>query len=114
SDLLAAVALALLEDLGRPTSRLGVVPLATFARITLDLTQWEMPTPPPAPAPCRAAPRARASRPIRFRPSTAPSSIWSAGTIQAISNSSPSGSCPYKLFVVPWSLDPTSPPASES
>ena len=38
--------------------------------------------------------RSRSSRPIRFRPSTAPSSIWSAGTIQAISNSSPSGSLP--------------------
>jgi hypothetical protein len=71
SDLLAAVALALLEDLDRPTSRLAVVPLAAFATRTtgttqhdavvaaaqtpvdavLDLTQWEMPTPPLVSAP---------------------------------------------------------------
>lgn len=62
-DLLAAVAVALLEDLGRPSSRLAVVPLAAFARLTpaalvhdadevvLDLTQWEIPTPPLVPAP---------------------------------------------------------------
>lgn len=71
SDLLAAVALALLEDLDRPTSRLAVVPVAAFATLApattqhdalvaaaqtpvdalLDLTQWEMPTPPLVSAP---------------------------------------------------------------
>lgn len=70
-DLLAAVALALLEDLDRPTSRLAVVPLAALATrapattqhgapvaapqapvdALLDLTQWEMPTPPLVSAP---------------------------------------------------------------
>jgi len=56
ADLLSAVALALLEDLGRPTSRLAVVPVAALATPApveqlLDLTQWEMPTPPLVSAP---------------------------------------------------------------
>jgi hypothetical protein len=53
SDLLASVALAVLEDLGRPATRLTVVPLAAFVPVDalLDLTQWEMPTPPLVSAP---------------------------------------------------------------
>ena len=53
SDLLASVALALLEDLGRPATRLAVFPLAAFAPVDafLDLAQWEIPTPPLVSAP---------------------------------------------------------------
>jgi hypothetical protein len=49
-DLLAAVALALLEDLGRPTARVAVLPVAVLCRPPMgrpfDNVQWEMPTPP--------------------------------------------------------------------
>ena len=102
-DLLAAVALALLEDLGRldgPGGRsAGRGPLpagAGLARIDPVIGSLS--------GRCRRrlwsrrrsgrARRSRSSRPIRFRASTAPASIWSAGTIQAISNSIPSGSWP--------------------
>ena len=53
SDLLASVALALLDDLGRPAARLAVVPLSAFVPVDalLDLRQWEMPTPPLVSAP---------------------------------------------------------------
>ena len=59
-DLLAAVALALLEDLGRPAARVAVLsmdtlcrPAPAFARIdpVVGATQWEMPTPPLVSAP---------------------------------------------------------------
>ena len=59
-DLLAAVALALLEDLGRPTARVAVLsveslcrPAPAFARIdpVVGATQWETPTPPLVSAP---------------------------------------------------------------
>ncbi len=59
-DLLAAVALALLEELGRPTARVAVLsveslcrPAPAFARIdpVVGATQWEMPTPPLVSAP---------------------------------------------------------------
>ena len=59
-DLLAAVALALLEDLGRPAARVAVLsmealcrPAPAFARIdpVVGATQWEIPTPPLVPAP---------------------------------------------------------------
>jgi hypothetical protein len=46
-DLLAAVALALLEDLGRPAARVAVLPVADLCRPV----QWEMPTPPRVSAP---------------------------------------------------------------
>jgi len=46
-DLLAAVALALLEDLGRPTARVAVLPVADLCQAG----QWEMPTPPIVSAP---------------------------------------------------------------
>jgi hypothetical protein len=46
-DLLAAVALVLLEDLGRPTARVAVLPVEALCRAP----QWEMPTPPLVPAP---------------------------------------------------------------
>jgi len=55
SDLLAAVALALLEDLGRPTARVAVLPVAELCRppaeMALAAAQWEMPTPPLVSAP---------------------------------------------------------------
>ena len=59
SDLLAAVALALLEDLGRPTVRVTVLPVADLCRAGGDeaggaarrMGQWEMPTPPLVSAP---------------------------------------------------------------
>jgi hypothetical protein len=54
-DLLAAVALALLEDLGRPKARVAVLPVADLCRpwagAPLDDVQWEMPTPPLVSAP---------------------------------------------------------------
>lgn len=59
-DLLEAMALALLEDLGRPAARVAVVsvgdlcrPAPAFTRIdpVLGATQWEMPTPPLVSAP---------------------------------------------------------------
>jgi hypothetical protein len=59
-DLLAAVALALLEDLGRPAARVAVLsldalcrPAPIFTRIdpVVGATQWEMPTPPLVSAP---------------------------------------------------------------
>lgn len=59
-DLLAAVALALLEDLGHPTARVAVLsvadlcrPAPAFTRIdpVVGATQWEMPTPPLVSAP---------------------------------------------------------------
>jgi len=54
-DLLAAVALALLEDLGRPTARVTVMPVADLCRPRaagpLGNVQWEMPTPPLVSAP---------------------------------------------------------------
>jgi hypothetical protein len=61
-DLLAAVALALLEDLGRPAARLAVIPLAQLFRPAPTPTRfdslvvgaaapWEMPTPPLVSAP---------------------------------------------------------------
>ncbi|MGH9012073.1 MAG: hypothetical protein ACRDYF_19840 [Acidimicrobiia bacterium] len=59
-DLLAAVALALLEDLGRPAARVAVLsvrdlcwPAPAFTRIdpVVGATQWEMPTPPLVSAP---------------------------------------------------------------
>jgi hypothetical protein len=59
-DLLAAVALALLEDLGRPATRVAALsvedlcrPAPAFARIdpVVGATQWEMPTPPLVSAP---------------------------------------------------------------
>ncbi len=59
-DLLEAMALALLEDLGRPAPRVAVVsvgdlcrPAPAFTRIdpVLGATQWEMPTPPLVSAP---------------------------------------------------------------
>lgn len=59
-DLLAAVALALLEDLGRPAARVSVLSVGdlcraapAFARIDpmVGATQWEMPTPPLVSAP---------------------------------------------------------------
>ncbi len=49
-DLLAAVALALLEDLGRSATRLAVVPLESLCRPD-PAVQWEMPTPPLVSAP---------------------------------------------------------------
>jgi len=55
TDLLAAVALALLEDLGRPAARVAVLPVADlcrpWAQARLDDLQWEMPTPPLVSAP---------------------------------------------------------------
>ena len=59
-DLLAAVALALLEDLGHPTTRVAVLsigdlcrPAPAFTRLdpVVGATQWEMPTPPLVSAP---------------------------------------------------------------
>jgi hypothetical protein len=59
-DLLAAVALALLEDLGRPGARVAVLsvgdlcrPAPAFTRIdpVVGATQWEIPTPPLVSAP---------------------------------------------------------------
>lgn len=60
-DLLAAVALALLEDLGRPTARLAVLPVAEMCRrastpaalgaLVAAGSQCEMPTPPLVSAP---------------------------------------------------------------
>jgi hypothetical protein len=59
-DLLEAVALALLEDLGRPAARVAVLsvedlcrPGPAFTRIdpVVGATQWEMPTPPLVSAP---------------------------------------------------------------
>ena len=59
-DLLEAMALALLEDLGRPATRVAVVsvgdlcrPAPAFTRMdpVLGATQWEMPTPPLVSAP---------------------------------------------------------------
>jgi hypothetical protein len=59
-DLLVAVALALLEDLGRPAARVAVLPVGdlcrpapAFTRIdpVVGATQWEMPTPPLVSAP---------------------------------------------------------------
>ena len=59
-DLLAAVALALLEDLGHPAARVAVLsvealcrPAPAFARIdpVVGATQWEIPTPPLVSAP---------------------------------------------------------------
>lgn len=59
-DLLAAVALALLEELGQPAARVTVLsvddlcrPAPAFARIdpVVGATQWEMPTPPLVSAP---------------------------------------------------------------
>lgn len=59
-DLLEAMALALLEDLGRPAARVAVVsvedlcrPAPAFTRIdpVVGATQWEMPTPPLVSAP---------------------------------------------------------------
>ena len=59
-DLLEAMALALLEDLGRPAARVTVLsvgdlcqPAPAFARIdpVVGATQWEMPTPPLVSAP---------------------------------------------------------------
>ena len=53
ADLLAAVALALLEDLGRPAARVTVLPVAELCRPSAGVTQaqWEMPTPPLVSAP---------------------------------------------------------------
>ena len=55
ADLLAAVALALLEDLGRPTARLAVLPVADLcpasAPTPVGTVQWETPTPPLVSAP---------------------------------------------------------------
>ena len=59
-DLLEAMALALLEDLGRPSTRVAVMsvsdlcrPAPAFTRIdpVVGATQWEMPTPPLVSAP---------------------------------------------------------------
>jgi hypothetical protein len=59
-DLLAAVALALLEELGRPAVRVAALSVGdlcraapAFARIdpVVGATQWEMPTPPLVSAP---------------------------------------------------------------
>jgi len=59
-DLLAAVALALLEDIGRPATRLAVVPVTSLCRPAAEPApldslvgagQWEMPTPPLVSAP---------------------------------------------------------------
>ena len=68
-DLLAAVAVALLEDLGRPTTRVAAVPMAQLCRPAGAQTvtggtpgaaaagalpgaaQWEIPTPPLVSAP---------------------------------------------------------------
>ena len=54
--LLAAVALALLEELGRPATRLAVLPVADLCRppeagTPVGAAQWEMPTPPLVSAP---------------------------------------------------------------
>ena len=54
----------------------------------------EMPIPPWVSAPYRAISLSRSSRPIRLRACRAASSSRSAGMIQAISNSRPSGSLP--------------------
>jgi hypothetical protein len=54
ADLLAAVALALLEDLGRPATRLAVLPVEDLCRpaaAPVGAPQWEMPTPPLVSAP---------------------------------------------------------------
>ena len=55
TDLLAAVALALLEDLGRSATRLVVLPVADLCRppdaAPPRAVQWEMPTPPLVSAP---------------------------------------------------------------
>jgi len=56
ADLLAAVALALLEDLGRSATRLAVLPVAELCRPPAEAggagpAQWEMPTPPLVSAP---------------------------------------------------------------
>jgi len=55
ADLLAAVALALLEDLGRPATRVAVLPVADLcppaAPAPVGAPQWEMPTPPLVSAP---------------------------------------------------------------
>jgi hypothetical protein len=54
-DLLAAVALALLEDLGRPEARVAVLSVADLCRALVELPvggdQWEIPTPPLVSAP---------------------------------------------------------------
>jgi hypothetical protein len=59
-DLLAAVALVLLEDLGRPTTTVTVLsvdelcrPAPAFTRLdpVVGVSQWEMPTPPLVSAP---------------------------------------------------------------
>jgi hypothetical protein len=49
-DLLAAVALALLEDLGRPAARVAVLAVADLCR-PAGIGQWEIPTPPLVSAP---------------------------------------------------------------
>ena len=55
ADLLAAVALALLEDLGRPATRLAVLPVADLCPASeptpVATVQWETPTPPLVSAP---------------------------------------------------------------
>jgi hypothetical protein len=57
-DLLAAVALALLEDVGRPAARIAVLPVSDLCRpaeeggaAVIRLAQWEIPTPPLVSAP---------------------------------------------------------------
>ena len=59
-DLVAAMALALLEELGRPAARVAVLsvaalcrPAPAFTRLdpVVGATQWEMPTPPLVSAP---------------------------------------------------------------
>jgi hypothetical protein len=58
-DLLVAVALALLEDLGRPAARIAVLPVAELCQAPEEsgvgtiapAVQWEMPTPPLVSAP---------------------------------------------------------------
>lgn len=55
-DLLAAVALALLEELGRPATRVAVLPVADLCRApeagpAVGTAQWEIPTPPLVSAP---------------------------------------------------------------
>jgi hypothetical protein len=57
-DLLAAVALALLDDLGRPAARIAVMSVVDLCRApeeggvaVIRAVQWEMPTPPLVSAP---------------------------------------------------------------
>src|SRR5690606_5209579 len=75
-------------------------------------TGTDTPTPPRVRLPYRAFAASRSKGRSRLRAARASSSSWSAGTTHTTSNSIPSGSLPYRLLVVPWSVAPTSAPTA--